>query len=324
MTHSQFMTWFSIALISFSAIVALALMSGRFIVNNIEKIFRILTQLPDQFETVFDLIAKIVRSFALHHIFDWILSSFDNYRYSKKHLITYGQSSTIALSVLVILFYPDNLLVDESIMITIFALILLEKLYIIFKIKWVIYRTQQLEKKAVALSKQHLLEESVLQYSQALDLYQKPLLANNRALDTYRAELIEKIADFLHQYGALKRALLRYHQAIQIYQKPHLLRISTFDGERLRLREKVKTIAVQQKLGRWYVRTGWNSLDDTVSKRDFYESEKQLAENNHNDIKEDLQILDSFKDIMSETEFFEQQNIILKKHAKREMSYTTY
>ncbi|EDN70014.1 hypothetical protein BGP_3125 [Beggiatoa sp. PS] len=200
-----------------------------------------------------------------------------------------------------------------------------------FKIKWVIYRTQQLEKKAVALSKQNLLEQSVLQYSQALDLYQKPLLANNQALDTYRAELIEKMADFLHQYGALKRALLRYHQALQIYQKPHLLRISTFDGERLRLREQMKTIAVQQKLGQRYVRTGWNSLDDTVSKKDFYESKKKLAKSNHNDLNEDLQILDSFKDIMSENEFLEQEDIILQKHAhvkkranKRQMSYASY
>ncbi|EDN70017.1 membrane protein [Beggiatoa sp. PS] len=128
MSYSPFLDWFSIVLIAVTTIVAIAFMIGQLIVNYSRLFSNILSLIPDQFETVFELIAKIVRSFALHHIFDWILSIFDNYRYGKKHVITYGQSSTIGLSVLVILFYPDNLLVDESIMITIFALILLEKL----------------------------------------------------------------------------------------------------------------------------------------------------------------------------------------------------
>mgnify|MGYP003574332432 CR=1 FL=1 len=240
---------FHLLLSLFGAGAIIIFFLSKLFVNYAKPLFNLLSQLPG-LESIFEFGVKIVRSIALRKVFDSILGWLDAYRYGRKSSLTYGQGTTILFSILVILFYPNDLLVDESIMIALFLLILAEKLYIVFKIKLSIRDAQYFEQSALKYAVQGKFEKAVLRYSKALSLYQKPLLVQNRVLDINRAELLEEMAKLLHKHGSLKRAFLRYQQALKIYQKPHLLKVSVFDENRRKLREQAKIIKIQQKTRR--------------------------------------------------------------------------
>jgi len=256
-TSYDYMVGFVHLLLSiFGAGAIIIFLLSKLLVNYAKPLFNLLSQLTLNLEGLVEFFAKIVRGIALQKVFDSILGSLDAYRYGRKSSLTYGQGTTILLCILVILFYPDDLLIDESVMILLFLAILAEKLYVIFKIKLSIRDAHNFEQLALKYAARGQFEQAVLRYSKALSLYQTPLLAPNRVLDINRAKLLEEMAKLLHQHGALQRAFSRYQQALKIYQKAHLLKVTIFDENRRKLREQAKIIIIKQKTRR--IRSKWS------------------------------------------------------------------
>ncbi len=236
------------ALASFPSItvVILAFIVGKIAVNYAPQWFKLASETVDDFDTLTELVLKVLRRIALNHLLQWILNTLDNYCSPiPKGSLTYGHGMTLIFSMLIIIFYPDDLLVDEWIMIAIFTFIFLEKLIIICYIKWHLYFIKRFQQRASQFVRLSCFKTAILQYEQALRLYQRPFLAKNPLFNDERIRLTEQIGDIFSKQHCFDKALLRYQQALNIYRRIYPYQPLT--GEPMPQRLQNKLIALQRK-----------------------------------------------------------------------------
>lgn len=272
-------------LLSGAAIIILcAFLLGRLIVFSPDLLFRLVTVIFDiGFNTVFFLIAKILRLFAIAYLLNWIFEQINHYFQDKKQSISYGQYIIILLCILGVIFSPEEFSVEEMAIIAVLSSLWVYKIFVaIWQPKFsyndtnqsktaaqskvttsssrkqtkpiskaalsFVERAKQFEQTAFKAYQEGRLYDALVQYNNALDIYKSPYLATEQKLDANRAKLLEKIGVVLYKNEQFNLALMRFHQALDFYKKPHLAKDSHLRKDHVRVLKA--SAIILRKLGR--------------------------------------------------------------------------
>jgi tetratricopeptide (TPR) repeat protein len=183
-----------------------------------------------------EVVLKWLRKRAINRVFDWCLDQLDAYHPIRQiKNAGYGEGIPLFFSILLIILYPKDLLGDEWIGILVFSLLVVEKLWIIGYLKWMVSRANQLEIAGARCYQEYHLDEALRFYRQALSLYSNPRVSSNIVLNHDRAELLEQIAVILDNQHCFQEALINYNRVLTLYDKPPLLGDQTLNHTRARL-----------------------------------------------------------------------------------------
>ncbi len=221
-------------------IIILISLLVQLIVNYAERCYRWVLTVMDIQDDFVEYLLKHLRKLAINNIFDFVLDRLELYhRYRKVKDIGYGEGIPLFFSVLIIFLYPQDLLSDEWVGITVFTLLVIEKLWSITRLTIAAHRAKQLEAAGSTCYQEKRFDDSLHFYRQALSVYNQPWIISNRALDQERADLLEQIALILNNRRHFEEALIHYRRALTLYNRDTLAKDQSLDHTRERLLHQI-------------------------------------------------------------------------------------
>jgi tetratricopeptide (TPR) repeat protein len=122
-----------------------------------------------------------------------------------------------------------------TIVIIAFVLLFFLKTFVIKRTQSFLKRAQKLEFAAFKLYKEKKLDESFIEYHNALTLYKSPILLKSNKFDINRAKVLKNIAFVLYQNDRLDGALLYCDNALEIYEELEVVEKSALMKEQVNL-----------------------------------------------------------------------------------------
>lgn len=209
-------------------------------INYAEKCYRWVATILDIQNDFIEYLLKSLRKLAINNIFDFLLERLELYRHLRQvKRIGYGEGIPLFFSVLIIFLYPTDLLSDEWVSITVFTILVIEKLWTITHLAIAVHRAKQLETAGATCYQEKRFNDSLHFYRQALSVYSQPRIASNKTLDQERAELLEQIAVTLNNQRRPEEALIHYRRALTLYNQDTLAKDQTLDRTRVRLLHQI-------------------------------------------------------------------------------------
>ncbi|MCK5522243.1 MAG: tetratricopeptide repeat protein [Thiomargarita sp.] len=129
-----------------------------------------------------------------------------------------------------------------TIVIIAFVLLFFLKIFVIKRTQSFLKRAKELEFAALKLYKEKKLDESFIEYHNALTLYKSPILLKSNKFDINRAKVLKNIAFVLYQNDRLDGALLYCDNALEIYEELEVVENSAFMKEQVNLLKMSATI----------------------------------------------------------------------------------
>lgn len=217
-------------------IIILISLLVQLIINYAEKCYRWVATILDIQNDFIEYLLKSLRKLAINNIFDFLLERLELYRHLRQvKRIGYGEGIPLFFSVLIIFLYPTDLLSDEWVSITVFTILVIEKLWTIVHLAIAVHHAKQLETAGATCYQEKRFDDSLHFYRQALTIYNQPWIISNKVLDQERAELLEQIALILNNQRRLEEALIHYKRALAFYSRDTLAKDQTLDHTRVRL-----------------------------------------------------------------------------------------
>lgn len=259
---------FKISLNASLFIVIFSSLLAQLIINYTGRIWKLLSEATDIDNDFGEKLLKILQNLALNNILDWILDRLDTYYpvYQWRN-IGYGEGIPLFFSILLIIIYPKGIWVDEWISLSVFSLLVIEKLWMITHLKSLMSRVNQLEIVGAKCYQENQLSEALRCYRRALVLLYQSGVSSNTVLDRKRAELLEQIAVILDNQHQFMEALINYNRVLTLFNRPHLLKDQSLThtksrllrrtaalllhlGDRKQARQRCRLIYKQT--GKWY------------------------------------------------------------------------
>ncbi len=129
-----------------------------------------------------------------------------------------------------------------TIVIIAFVLLFFLKTFVIKRTQSFLKRAQKLEFAAFKLYKEKKLDESFIEYHNALTLYKSPILIKSNKFDINRAKVLKNIAFVLYQNDRLDGALLYCDKALDIYEELEIAENSAL------MKDQVNLLKVSAKI----------------------------------------------------------------------------
>lgn len=252
----------SLVIIIFSTFLA------QLIINHTGRVWKLLSEATDIDNNFGEKLLKILQKLALNNVLDWILDKLDAYHpvYQLKN-IGYGEGISLFFSILLIIISPKGILVDEWISLSVFSLLVIEKLWRIIHLESLMSRVNQLEIAGAKYYQENQLSEALRCYRQALISLYQPWISLNTVLDRKRAELLEQIAIILDNQHQFSEALINYNRVLTLFNRPHLLKDQSLNHTKIRLLRRTAAILfhlgdrkqarqrcqlIYKQTGKWY------------------------------------------------------------------------
>jgi tetratricopeptide (TPR) repeat protein len=227
-------------------LIVAAMMLSNLIVNFHHFFLRFVSVLLSIIGPPIEILFRILRLLVLEFLFNLVLAQLGKLRSHSAKSIGFILIASLVYLLLLITFQRASL--EGIIVLTIFLLLIVDKMFAIKRTKLLLEEVRRLERAAMRASQRRRWYDTLTHFGNALNIYKLPLLAQNPNLDADRADLLEKMGIVLYKDDQFEKALLRFHQALDIYKKPHLVKNIALRKRRVKVLKE--TAEILYELGR--------------------------------------------------------------------------